>query len=46
MFPTHFFLFYLLIFGCTESSLLHMGFSLVVVCGPLSAVASLVEHGL
>ena len=47
MIPLHrFFFFNLLIFGCTRSSLLHMSFSLVGVCGPLTAAASLVEHGL
>ena len=46
---------YLFIFGCTGSSLLHMGFlwlrqsgySLVLACGLLNVMASLVaEHGL
>ena len=46
--------FYLFIFGCVGSLLLHMGFSsckeqglpFLVVCGLLIAVASLVvEHG-
>ena len=47
--------FYLFIFGCAGSSLLHglslvvvsRGYSLVAVCGLLTALASLVaEHGL
>ena len=41
------FLFYLFIFGCVESSLLHMGFLFVAMRRLLIVVASLVaEHGL
>ena len=44
--PFFFFLIILFIFGCAESPLPWGGYSLVVVHGLLTAVVSLVAHGL